>query len=622
MRVLVVDDSSDQFILIKEFLSVADGMQFELDWASTYQAGQKAILQDAHDIYIFDYHLGDQNGLELMREAIASGCKAPMILLTGRGDRGIDIEAMQVGAADYLEKSEITPQSLERSIRYATERARAAESVRKSEERLRAIITNAPISVFSLNREGIITSLEGKQPDRSEFLAKGDIGASIFDVFGRTSDFEAVRHLQSALKGTSGSFVANFGDSAFEVRYSPLYSPKGDVGGVIGVAADVSARKRAEAAEAEQRTLAEALRDTAEVLNSTLDFEKVLDRILGIVERVAPHDTANIMLIESGVASIVRAKGYQNESTSIPELRFVVRDIANLQQIVDTGQPVIIPDTTTYPGWLDLPISRAIRSWVGVPIMVGDEVIGFLNLDSATSNFFTPNLVGGLQAFSHQVAIAVNNAHLYKQAQELAALEERQRLARDLHDAVSQTLFSASMIAESLPRLWVDIPPRAQERLLELHRLTRRALLEMRSLLLELRPKALIETSLDELLHQLAETFTNRSRAEVTLDADADISLVPDVQIACYRFAQEALNNIMKHARASRVIIRLRRVAGGAELQILDNGIGFDAANIPPGHFGLKFMYERADKIGAKLYVHSEIQKGTDIRWVWPGAKM
>lgn len=620
MRVLVVDDSYDQFVMIKEFLSVTDGKQFELDWAGTYQAGHDAIKKNSHDIYILDYHLGDQSGLELMKEAIASGCKSPMILLTGRGDRGIDIRAMRAGAADYLEKSEITPKSLERSIRYATERTRAAEALRKSEERLRTIITNAPISVFRLDVEGIITSVEGKQLNKSEFLDKVNIGESILDIFRSSSDSEAVKQFQSALRGSAGSFVTDFGDSAFEIRYSPLYGPGGEVGGVIGVAADVTARKRAEAAEAEQRTLAEALRDTAEVLNSTLDFEEILDRILGIVERVAPHDTANIMLIELGVAHIVRAKGYGSDSASIPELRFVVKNIETLQQIVNTRQPVVISDTTVYPGWLDLPISRPIRSWIGVPIMAGEEVIGFLNLDSVTPNFFTPSLVERLQAFSHQVAIAVNNARLYRQAQELAALEERQRLARELHDAVSQTLFSASMMAESLPRLWADIPSRAQERLLELHRLTRRALLEMRSLLLELRPKALIETSLDELLHQLAETLTSRSRAEVVLDADADVRLVPDVQITCYRFAQEALNNIIKHAQASQVTIRLHRLkSGGVELQINDNGVGFDADNIPPGHFGLKIMYERAEKIGATLYVQSEAQKGTDIRLIWSG---
>ncbi len=149
----------------------------------------------------------------------------------------------------------------------------------------------------------------------------------------------------------------------------------------------------------------------------------------------------------------------------------------------------------------------------------------------------------------------MENARLYEQAQALAALEERQRLARDLHDAVSQTLFSASLIAEVLPRLWERNPAEGQRSLAELHQLTRGALAEMRTLLLELRPAALLEVGLADLLRQLAEAVTGRSRVPIDLSLDKPYPLPPDVQVNLYRIAQEALSNVAKHSGASRATV-------------------------------------------------------------------
>ncbi|HAJ63141.1 MAG TPA: hybrid sensor histidine kinase/response regulator [Cyanobacteria bacterium UBA8543] len=131
IRVLVVDDDEDDYILTRDWFSEIQGGRFAVEWVASYEAAIDAIAQHHHDIYLFDYRLGERNGLELLREAIAKGCKAPIILLTGQGDHEVDVEAMKAGAADYLEKSQLGAPLLERSIRYALERNQAEQKIRE-----------------------------------------------------------------------------------------------------------------------------------------------------------------------------------------------------------------------------------------------------------------------------------------------------------------------------------------------------------------------------------------------------------------------------------------------------------------------------------------------------------
>jgi PAS domain S-box-containing protein len=204
-----------------------------------------------------------------------------------------------------------------------------------------------------------------------------------------------------------------------------------------------------------------------------------------------------------------------------------------------------------------------------------------------------------------------------QQLREKTAEEERIRLARDLHDAVSQTLFSASLIADVLPRLWERNKEEGLRKLEEVRQLTRGALAEMRTLLFELRPAALGDAELNDLLHQLAESVTGRTRIPVTIEVNGTCDVSPDVKIALYRIAQEALNNIAKHSGAGKARITLDCEAHRILMHIIDNGHGFDITRVTPGSFGLGNMNERANHIGAKLNIDSKIDEGTVIEVTW-----
>jgi PAS domain S-box-containing protein len=200
---------------------------------------------------------------------------------------------------------------------------------------------------------------------------------------------------------------------------------------------------------------------------------------------------------------------------------------------------------------------------------------------------------------------------------EKTAEEERIRLARDLHDAVSQTLFSTSLIAEVLPRLWERNKDEGLKKLEEVRQLTRGALAEMRTLLFELWPAALADAELSDLLRQLAESVIGRARVPVELEVEGICVIPPDVKIALYRIAQETLNNIAKHSGASRAQITLHCQPHQVAVNIIDNGHGFDINQVATGSFGLGNMQERASHIDAALKVDSKVGEGTEITVIW-----
>jgi len=243
-------------------------------------------------------------------------------------------------------------------------------------------------------------------------------------------------------------------------------------------------------------------------------------------------------------------------------------------------------------------------------------------------------------SMADQVAITMVNAELYENARALAALQERQRLAQNLHDAVNQSLFSAGLIAEVLPRLWERDPVEARQSLEDLRRLTRGALAEMRELLAELRPSVLTDSSLGDLLRQLANAFTGRTNIPINVSISGEHVLPAEIQVALYRICQEALNNIANHAEASQVEIGLQYNAdegqisssvlkpgmseeiavSSVEMRIRDDGHGFDPSELSaPGHFGLGMMRERAEAVGAQLTVTSRAGHGTEVTLRWPG---
>ena len=203
------------------------------------------------------------------------------------------------------------------------------------------------------------------------------------------------------------------------------------------------------------------------------------------------------------------------------------------------------------------------------------------------------------------------------QLRELATSAEQQRLARELHDSVTQSLFLAASIAETLPHVWENNPDDMPQALSDLRRLTHGALAEMRTTLLELRPADLTKQRLGVLLRQLTDGMLARTKIDVVTTLEGNRPLPDEVKIALYRIAQEALNNIVKHSQADRAFVILRFEPDHVILNIRDEGRGFDPNATKPGSMGLDIMQERAQSIEATFVLESEPGRGTEITVTW-----
>jgi PAS domain S-box-containing protein len=239
------------------------------------------------------------------------------------------------------------------------------------------------------------------------------------------------------------------------VSRAALFDEHDQLTGAVAMLADISDRKRAEAAEREQRALAEALRDTAAALSGTLNFDEVLDRILENVGKIVSYDNASISLIEGRTARFARMRGYVEPGTeaAIMMYRFNLDTTADLHYSETTGRPIIISDVTQYADWLPLPGRKWIQAHLSVPIYIKGQALGYLSLESATPGFFTTQHIDHLQSFAAQAAVAIENAQLYQQirryAEELETRvlertaeldQERQRL-RAILDTAGEGIF-------------------------------------------------------------------------------------------------------------------------------------------------------------------------------------
>lgn len=380
-------------------------------------------------------------------------------------------------------------------------------------------------------------------------------------------------------------------------------------------------RIRLYTAEHEQRQLAEALQEIAIAVSSSLDIQEVIQKVLSSIEKVVPHDAAKIILLDEQGTTTVTCRGYHEHGLAAFEAILVnspnlIKRLTWLHHMYESRHPLLIADTRHDLTWLDVPEATLIKSFVGVPILSQDKILGFIGLDCLTPGFFTPRHVAHLQAFAAQISTAIQNAQRYQQAQTIAILEERQRLARDLHDAVSQMLFSSSVTAQALSKGFSKNPEKIPSILDQLYRLNRGALAEMRTLLLELRQADLMAIQLPELLQQLVEAAMGHTHLEIDLHVEGTATLPEDVQIAFYRIAQEALNNMVKHAHATQAEVRLA-LHESASLTIRDNGRGFVIRSDLANHFGLKIMRERATRIGANLQIDSQPGAGTTLTLTW-----
>jgi PAS domain S-box-containing protein len=356
---------------------------------------------------------------------------------------------------------------------------------------------------------------------------------------------------------------------------------------------------------------------------ATLDLGTLLDLILDQLRTIVDHDSVILFALEEGRPVALRYRGLDPQERAERAHLVVALTVAD-KLGVRRGETAIIGDA-----WGEEPLAVALRdamgedgerllaearSWMHVPLKVKERTIGILTLARRQPHSYSADHARLALAIASQAASAIENARLYEQGQRLAALEERQRLARELHDSVSQALYGISLAAHTVQGLLERGSPQAGEPLDYLLRLADAALAEMRALIFELRPDSLEREGLVSALNKHVAAI----RARHGLDVDADLCEEPGlpfpVKEALYRVAQEALNNAIKHARASRLEVRLSAAEDHIALSVRDNGIGFDPHGQYPGHMGLHSMRERMERLNGALRIDSAPGQGSVVQ--------
>lgn len=266
-----------------------------------------------------------------------------------------------------------------------------------------------------------------------------------------------------------------------------------------------------------------------------------------------------------------------------------------------------------FEGW---PVAHPVlKDFLGVPIRDGEDVLGIVFLaNKRTPGGFTEGDEELLTLFAAHAAIAMANARLYEHNRELTVVAERNRLARELHDAVAQKLFSLRLTARTASALAERDPARTVQELAQVERLAAEALAELRAVIFELRPADLAD-GLVASLRKHVEVLDRAHETEVRFSADEAVVLPEEHEAVAFRITQEALYNALRHARASTVEVRLATADGQAVLEVADDGTGFDASDTEPqGGLGLASMRARAHSIGGELTIDAVPGRGTTVR--------
>jgi len=390
------------------------------------------------------------------------------------------------------------------------------------------------------------------------------------------------------------------------------------------LAQEVDSRMQTE--EALRRRVGEmaGLNRIANTLSTVTELPVALEQVCEVATDLFSAQHAYIIspsAQDAGLQVLVGYAGLTGTLGMVP-LPVPLTEMQHFSRVLNETESFVLHDLASLP--LAAPMqeyvtSQKLQSAMLVPLVVRGQAIGLLAIATDQADrVFSSNHLRLAETVAADVAGAIENARLFGQAQEVAVAEERSRLARELHDSVTQILFSINLIALSLRRLWKRDPEIAARSTDELQRLTRGALAEMRTLLRELRPQTIVATELSTLLKQLGDGVAARHDIPVGVEVSQLPTIPPEVHVALYRIAQEALSNITKHAEASQVAVKLACDDAAVQLTITDDGQGFDPDDVPAEHMGLAIMRERADAIGAAVTMTSRPGAGTSIVFAWP----
>lgn len=529
------------------------------------------------------------------------------------------------------------------SLLDVTERKRAEEEAELERARLRSILDAMPDGVYMVNK---YFDVEYTNPViEREFGAVGS--QKCYTYFHDRSEVCEWCKNPDVFSGRSSRWEWSSPKTGkiYDVFDTPLTNVDGSIS-KLKLMHDISARKKAQseleqrnlelqavsASEHKQRQVAETLRLAAQALTQSLDLDTVFRTLIQHLRALVQADTASAIFPEGESQLAVRAvEGYENWTDPFKLLSVKIdRDTHPiLQKLILTRSTYVIQNTDEDPNWTDYPGTEPIHSRIFVPINVDEKLIGVVGLGKFETNYFTEEHIQWAEALIGQAAIAIQNAWLFEQVRagrerlqflshRLVEVQETERrfIARELHDHAGQTLTSLMLGLGTIEKA-AGKPDFVQKRAGELKSLTDHVLEDLHRLAVNLRPASLDHLGLTPALEQFIKTFTQDTRLPIklkTVGFSEDERLPQEIETALYRIVQEALTNVVRHAKANRVDVVLERLDGSLLVIVEDDGQGFDVnLSRESGHLGLLGMQERVEMLGGTLTVESQPGQGTTL---------
>lgn len=572
--------------------------------------------------------LHEQHVRAFMAEPVAMRRMDGRTQIWGRRKDGSEFPA-EAGLSKLAEAGKTTLTAIVRDV---TRRKQMEAELREREEQYRNIFTSVNDALFITDPDtGQVVDFN---PAASRMHGYTDEEFRQLEVGGFVhpdSQHLFQEYLQAVKAG--GVFRARAVDVRKDGSTLPIevlglsinYAGKPHILGVVrDVTEEVQAYQMLEERVAQRTHELQTLLEVSRNVSSTLDLNTLLSLILEQLKTVVDFTSLTVwMQTVAGKFELIEYQGPLQPEKALQRWKGSPKSAIDL---VHQREPLIIPDVRAHTpmadAWREAVVAMLgevppyVRSWMFIPLLVNDRKIGHLNFHHEQPGYYTPRHAELALAVANHAAIAIENARLYEEAQHLAALQERQKLARELHDSVSQALYGIALGARTARTLLDRDPAQAVGPLDYCLALAEAGLAEMRALIFELRPESLESEGLAAALMKQVAAI----RARYSIEVEADLCPEPDIPLASkealYRVAQEAMHNTVKHASATRIRLAMRCADGLLSLEVNDDGAGFDPDAEYPGHLGLKSMRERAERLGGGLQIESAPGQGARLR-VW-----
>jgi PAS domain S-box-containing protein len=516
-----------------------------------------------------------------------------------------------------------------------TEKKQAEEDLRAQEEQYRSIFeaTSDGVMITDLDSERVVAA--NPASDRMHGYPDGGMIGLHPSQFIHPDDLRLYWAYKEAILA-GDEFRCRARDirrdgSSFHIEVygrAFVYRGKRHALGVLrDVSEQVDAQQLLEARVAERTRELTTLLEVSQNMTSTLELEPLLDVALEQLKGLVDYTGARIFTVQ-GPDLVVACERLPVPGNLEHRTRWPIDMLGEPWDLAREGHTITIPDVrgeTAMARHFQRLAGDEIDSFMKfigccmwIPLLVRQRIIGVMSVTHRDPHFFTPRHVELATAVARQAAIAIENAQLYEAARGRAALEERQHLARELHDSVSQALYGIALGARTARTLLDRDVTKVAQPLDYVLSLAEAGLAEMRALIFELRPESLELEGLVAALDKHAASLRARHGLTVTTDLGDEPELPLDAKEALYRIAQEAIHNTVKHAQAINVRLRLSATADEAVLEVADDGVGFDVNGSFPGHLGLRSMRERIEAQRGKIDMDSAPGAGTRIRVTLP----